>query len=403
MEPMPNDKQRAARIALAVLAGALGTTLVAGGLWVAFKPRPSEAPRQTEIRPAEETKPETLTGGAGSSESTETTAPAGEDDGDKNGGAPPTGGGLFGGGSSMRRAAKVAYRKGGKVWVADESGKNAVAVTFGYNAYALSPDGNTLAVVADVHEPLAPRAETPKIKLLDVKLKSLDAVSEQPSWAGTSAWLAFTVRVNDAAGVKRIDASGSDEKTLATQGSAPKVSLDGKAVCYLGGSSGAVPSLVVANEGGGSSSATVGGSQGALSWGWGPKAELFFAKSSSTPGTWELRRSRAPYDTSQRLGMLELTPPAFALHDIHVSPDGRRVVLSSFGDDEFSRLWVFDVSGARFHTISTRRDAYPYGWSANGSRILYFEGNAYQGEPSSLMSCRPDGSGRTVVVEGAAR
>ena len=71
-ERMPDDRARTARIALAVLAGALGTALFAAGLWMVFRPEP-HATVQSEIEPAEETTPLAGIGGA-----TLTASPSGE-------------------------------------------------------------------------------------------------------------------------------------------------------------------------------------------------------------------------------------------------------------------------------------------------------------------------------------
>lgn len=399
-EQIPSDKQRAARIALAVLAGALGTALVAGGLWLAFRPRPAKVPEQSSIEPAEETSTET-TSAPGSADSTATTStPPGDT---KQPEKPGASGGLFGFGRSPRRAAKVAYRAGGKIWVAGENGKGAVAVCYGYRSYRLSPDGKVLAVVPDASEPLGPQSSASSVRLLDVRRSAVDAAPEKPSWAGTSAWLVFAGGSAGSLGSYRLDSSGAALRRLASPGSSPKASTDGKSVCFLRPpSDGGVPELVVASSTGGSPS-VVGGSRGATSWDWGPGEALYFVRSGSQRGTWELWLSTAPYAKSSRVGSVDLAPPAFALADISVSRDGKRVLAQAMGDDDYSRLWVFDSADRRFHTISTRRDAYPYGWSADGSRVLYFEGNTYQGEPTALMSCKADGSGRRVVVEGAAR
>jgi hypothetical protein len=83
-----------------------------------------------------------------------------------------------------------------------------------------------------------------------------------------------------------------------------------------------------------------------------------------------------------------------------VSPDGAKVFAAAGGDDRYSRLWVVDIASGKFFAIQTRRDAYPCCW-ADSARILYFEGNTYQGEPSVLASILTDGTGRVPIVTGA--
>ena len=83
-----------------------------------------------------------------------------------------------------------------------------------------------------------------------------------------------------------------------------------------------------------------------------------------------------------------------------VSPDGGSVLLSAMGDDGYSRLWVVNVESGRFSALTTRRDAYPYAWDGQG-RVLFFEGNTFQGETGALVSALPDGTSRHFVVTGA--
>ena len=146
----------------------------------------------------------------------------------------------------------------------------------------------------------------------------------------------------------------------------------------------------------------LGSSTGALSWAWGPKGELYFTRPTDDTETWDLWAAAPPRFSAKKVGSLNLVAPAYLMHGLAVSPDGTYVLAVATGDDEYSRMWVFDVERRRFSSLGTRRDAYPYGWSAEGA-VLYFEGNAYQGESSALMSIRPDGTGRRMVVSGAQR
>ena len=44
--------------------------------------------------------------------------------------------------------------------------------------------------------------------------------------------------------------------------------------------------------------------------------------------------------------------PAYLLHDLAVSPDGKYVLAVATGDDGYSRMWSFDVERRRFSSLS---------------------------------------------------
>ncbi len=227
------------------------------------------------------------------------------------------------------------------------------------------------------------------------------AFTEAPRWAPDGTWLVYTSG-SEATSIRRAETTGVMGPTLAKSGASPRVSPKGEFIAY-GASLQPGPGdrvTIARTDGGGS--AAVGSSGGALSWAWGPKGELYFSKQATTPDDWRLWVAAPPRFKPKAVGTANLAAPAYQLHGLMVSPDGKYVLSAAAGDDEYSRLMVYDVAKRRFSAISTRRDAYPYGWTPDGA-ILYFEGNAYQGEPSALMSIRPDGTGRRMVVSGAQR
>jgi hypothetical protein len=87
--------------------------------------------------------------------------------------------------------------------------------------------------------------------------------------------------------------------------------------------------------------------------------------------------------------------------EIDISPDGKRIVYAETGDDGYSRIFVVPVTGGATLELSSRRDAYPVTFSADGAQLFYIDGNALQGEATRLMAVRLDGTERRVVVEGA--
>jgi hypothetical protein len=93
--------------------------------------------------------------------------------------------------------------------------------------------------------------------------------------------------------------------------------------------------------------------------------------------------------------------PVFA--ELLPSPDGRRLLYADVGDDGYSRAGVADVATGATVALSRRRDVYPAAWSGDGGRVLVLEGNVLADEASNLVSVRPDGGDRKVLVEGASR
>jgi hypothetical protein len=50
--------------------------------------------------------------------------------------------------------------------------------------------------------------------------------------------------------------------------------------------------------------------------------------------------------------------------------------------------------------LSIRRDTYPLRWASDARNLFIVEGNAFQGEKTSVIRVSEGGLGRTVVVEG---
>ena len=220
------------------------------------------------------------------------------------------------------------------------------------------------------------------------------------AWAPDSSWIAYTALRNDGIfELKGLDSAGRGDSLLVSPGARPAMSLEGRDIAYKQSDppSSDDPLMLLAE--GAKDSDSLKGSKGALSWAWAPGETLYYTRPASSEGAWEIW-VRPKGEAAHRAGSIMLSTPAHALDDLMVSPDGSEIVLSAIGDDDYSRLMVFDVADARFFAITTRRDAYPAGWASDG-RILYFEGNGYQGESSALMSIRSDGTGRRMVVSGA--
>lgn len=92
----------------------------------------------------------------------------------------------------------------------------------------------------------------------------------------------------------------------------------------------------------------------------------------------------------------QLTAPAGSTFSPKWSPDGTRILYSSWTDSSTrSDLWVFDVvTGTSSVLLPTAGDQIMPDWSPDASRIVYVE----QGTNSELWTMRPDGSDRVQIT-----
>jgi Tol biopolymer transport system component len=296
------------------------------------------------------------------------------------------------------RAARVAYRQSGAIWVCDEKGGSArrvVAATSG--TFALSPDGKTLAVVDGT---------TAKLMLVDVASRSIVVVGaaelEDPSWASDSSFLAYTALPGSGHDtvVRRVSRTGTGVKTLGT-GSMPCVAPDGSVVAVSGTrSSGTVP-IVVYGSGSRLMGRTINTDAVAAT-----TSTVAFCDAGSAGVQGTARDPRLGVigldGTGQRTLVKRPTAGGSAFFgEVDMTPDGKRIVYTENGDDGYSRIFVVPVSGGTPRKLSLRRDAYIVGFSADGTQLFYVDGNAEQEESTRLMAVRLDGTGRRLVVDGA--
>ena len=72
------------------------------------------------------------------------------------------------------------------------------------------------------------------------------------------------------------------------------------------------------------------------------------------------------------------------------------------GDDGYSRFSVMPAKGGTPVKLWLRRDNYFLQWSADSSWLYLIEGNAFQGESTSLYRVGRTGQGRRLLVQGAS-
>jgi len=389
---VPSDSSRTRAIVI-VVAVVVALVIGAGFVWAAIVRNDDSDAKQAAIEPAQETTGQpTPASPAASSTATPSVQPSSTVPEAR----PATS-------ASMFASSKVAFSLGGRVYVANVDGTNAVSVAPAGGAYTLSPDGTKLAVAYTANAQQTTGGAVAVYDTLSGVMSPVgaNAFPEAPRWAPDATWLVYTSG-SEKTGIQRVDTVGGAGTTLAKTGASARVSPGGEFIAYSASvQPGPGDSITIARTDGGGA-ATLAKSAGALSWAWGPKGQLYFTKQGDDYDRWDLWVASPPKFKPKRLGTASLTTPAYLLHGLSVSADGAYVLAAATGDDDYSRLWVFDVDERRFLAISTRRDAYPYGWAPDGS-ILYFEGNAYQGEESSLMTIRPDGTRRLMVVSGAQR
>jgi hypothetical protein len=130
---------------------------------------------------------------------------------------------------------------------------------------------------------------------------------------------------------------------------------------------------------------------------------VYYGLGASASGTASLHAVNLDGAQDRVLVASPATSMASAFADLGLSPDATRLVYAEWGDDQYSRVFVLPVAGGAAQSLSSRRDSYTLTWGSTGEDLFLIEGNAYQGEPTSLITVKPDGTGRRLVIEGATR
>lgn len=105
-------------------------------------------------------------------------------------------------------------------------------------------------------------------------------------------------------------------------------------------------------------------------------------------------------------GLTELAEAPSArtsLHDVFVGGDSGMVAYDVVGDDGYSRIYTIRQDGVGNRALPGGLDVYPLSWNVDGDRLFYIEGNAWQDEPTALVSASPGGKGKKFLVFGARR
>ena len=320
---------------------------------------------------------------------------------------PGTPGGGTGGasGPSFTRKPLIAYRLDGALWVSAEDASNSVKLaTVPQGAFSLSPDGAKLAYVD---------ADTFLLQLVDVASGATTQVGPAENadlcWLPDSTALVYTVKTNTRSEVHLVMRDGRGDASKGV-GHSPRSTPDALGLAWIADASFGQPGMIAtAKLAKGSATATLKEPvAGEVSFG----VDGVVAAIGDAPGTARVVTMKHGADlriegasAREIVGAPLDTRPVSYAH-LCMSPGssgaaGRHLAYAEVGDDGYSHAFIHDSTTGRSVALTVRRDTYPLFWSADGKRLFFVEGNAFQGEQTNLMSVGADGMGRELVVSGA--
>jgi len=387
--PIPQDSEHRLHVAITIVAALLAVAMVAAAAWALTRPRPGATIRAA-ITPAEETSAAATatfsadaTGSAGAV--TTSSAGASTDETESPGSSATT----------KKPRYRLAYHNGSAFYVATEDAKSSAIVHVTSVSYALSPDGHSVAAVEGGK--LLVTSVGQHTSASSPVLPGLPADNVVPVWMPDSSAVLF-IRP-DSAGVPYVwrftlETSAAAQVCL---GSGVAVSPDGHTIVAM--PTGDSSALVVWTDTGKARSVSVpSGDPVAVALG---NDRLFVSTVSvaGDSGLWSLAMDGSDKRRLAYTGASDDMSATFG--ELLLSPDGSKLLYAADGDDGYSRLRVVPTAGGDPVKISGRRDGYAIRWSPGGKRIYFVEGNAYQGQATSLCYISPNGRGRTVLVAGA--
>lgn len=289
---------------------------------------------------------------------------------------------------------KVAFRMQASLWIAAGDGSDAKAVTSSTaGPFALSPDGEMLAMVEGGKLFIAAAKDGARVEV--------GASTEEFAWLADSSALMYVAPVSPLAKeVRRVPRNGKGATKVADAGGPVATGpILGAYAYFANGSIANPPFSMGLVEGAGARPQTLKLSNRITDLALATDAFYYVALGDGAVST--IRCGTAD-DPDGRQVMGPPTQPGRVNHgSLMVSPDGKSLAYATYGDDGYSRLFAVRTDGSRVRELSIRRDAYPLRWTADGQYILFIEGNAIQGEATRLMRVKPDGTGRSTLIEGA--
>ena len=294
----------------------------------------------------------------------------------------------------IARARLIAYRRDSAEWVADDAGADRRRVSsFAEGVFALSPDGTRLALVD-------PEAHFLSIVNVATGRETTIGPAEDrmPSWAPDGAWLAYTGLSKGTRAVMRVGRDGTAPAVLAV-GFAPQVTPDGKSVYFLqpGHDTGGLLTRTDATVGG--QPVTIVVPEVVSAFALSGKALVYSTGQGAQALIW---RSGLDGSEAVRLVAPPKDPAASGYANLILSPDGRLLLFGRTGDDGYSRISVVALTGGAPVELSSRKDDYPMGWTVDSARVVFVSGNSFQGEKTDVVTVKPNGAQRRVIVPGGS-
>lgn len=380
-----------AQRALIIASGVLGALLVAGsaaGLAIRVASAPAStgsARRRTISVPPSDAATSSAPTSATPSASSSTSA-AGTSQGDAASATP-----------AIKRAALVAFRRGGAVFVASERGADARSIAVSADGvFSLSPDGLALALVDIASGQLSVVTVSTGVAVV-----SGPAAQSAPVWSPDSTWLVYRRNADTGSELVRVAREGGPVRPLGA-GSSPVITNDGAWVFAVRADATGSSRIVRIPAAGGAGApvpgrgAAAGVSEVAVSG-----TRVFFASPGAGSGPPTISSMTHSGGDVRTLVATWVSAPNVSFTSLRPSPDGSWLAYQESGDDGYSRILCVRASGGVPSRLSLRYDAYVIGWSADGMELLFAEGNTLQGETSRIAAVRPDGSGRRLIAEGA--
>ena len=376
--PIPDERARRKRIAL--IAGGLVLSVLLLGIGIAFALmalRPASRTPTKTYTPAEETTPSSSGTSSGSVEpsSTPSQSPSSSP------AAPST---------PTASVPLIAFRMSDSIVVSPESGApQTKVITAPDGPFALSPDARALAVVRGG-----------RLTIAQVQTKAASTVGEAepvtPVWTPDSSAVLYVRDVGGARQIWRVPSNGVGAVRVG-DGSGVAVSRDGRIVALLA-ASGDFFNLV--KDGGKPKKVALKGEATSIVFGT-SRIYVGTLSESGSSGIWSYSFDGG--DARLLVGPAEDSGKSLTYDQLLVSPDGSKLLYAAVGDDGYSRMWVTRTASGGRTPLSKRRDDYPLAWSHDGLQIFFIEGNAIQGESTSLCSIAADGTRRVELVAGASQ
>lgn len=293
--------------------------------------------------------------------------------------------------------AGLAFRLGKTLYVARADGSSPVPVgRYPEGPYALSPDGRTLAVVAE-GTLLLIEVSGGRVAEVGPAAGTGALMGECPTWEPDSSHLLYSRRTPSGSEVRRVRRDGAGDARL-TEGGSPSVSPDGRVVAVVRSTRADGDGYAVAVDRGRFRAVGVG--EGVVTAVAAGDDAVWFGVLDGE-GASSIHRARLDGTRERRLSGSPPGLPRAAWGTLRPSPDESRLAAVATGDDQVSRIHVIDTASGAVVPVSARRDAYFKGWSSDGRHLYAIEGNAYQGEPTALVRIGLDGSTRRTLVTGA--